>query len=50
MKQTTKVKQMYILDGGDFLYETGMLKYGAVNSRNRKYNMKRRSYETDDQG
>lgn len=31
MKQKTKVKQMYILDGGDFLYETGMLKYGAVN-------------------
>ncbi len=34
MKQKTKVRQMYILDGGNFLYETGMLKYGAVNAGN----------------
>ncbi len=32
MKQKTRVRQMYILDGGDFMCEVGMLKYGANNA------------------
>jgi glyoxylase-like metal-dependent hydrolase (beta-lactamase superfamily II) len=32
MKQKTRVRLMYILDGGDFVCEMGMLKYGANNA------------------
>lgn len=30
MREKTKVKRMFILDGGSFLYWTGMMKHGAV--------------------
>lgn len=29
MKEKTKVKKMYILNGGSFLYDTGMMQYSG---------------------